>query len=776
MSDRIYYLILKLLNRLFGVALVITSFVLFLALFSFDANDPSFNSISSEDRINNWMGVFGSHIADLLFQMLGLSAFFLCLIIFSLGAKIASRYQVKNLLPKLILTPFCLLSFSAFFTFLPEPSWWTFSGLGGVNGQFILSKIDHLIKLPNYLNAFVALILSVILLSIIIEASISDWKYFFRYLLVTIRLIAEKTIKIAKKYLAIIIAKIGNQKTILKPRKTYQIDENNDKREVKIIAKKLPEILPADNSESQTNKVMADKKLRNKTKEIINNLKSGSKYILPPIDLLVDRSAENKDKKINPALIESQAKMLMKVLEDFGVYGEIIGTKLGPVVTLYEFEPTSGTKASRVIGLCDDIARSMSAISARIAVIPGRTAIGIELPNPKREMIFLRELIDNKEYKYSQNSLPIILGKNISGEAIIADLAKMPHLLIAGTTGSGKSVGLNVMILSIIFKLRPDECRFIMIDPKMLELSIYDGIPHLLAPVVTEPSKAVIALKWAVNEMEERYRLMTSLNVRNIAGYNEKAEKTIAENKKLSRKVQTGYDPSTGKPIIEEIEFEAKKLPLIIVIVDEMADLMLVAGKDIENSVQRLAQMARAAGIHLIMATQRPSVDVITGVIKANFPTRISFQVTSRIDSRTILGTQGAEQLLGQGDMIYMSGGAKMLRVHGPFCSDAEIENIVRFIKAQDASEFDQSNNVSFDIEQTEFDDENQDFTSSGDKEADLYQKAVTIVGRDKKPSISYVQRQLRIGYNRAATLIEKMENDGIISAPNIAGKREIIE
>ena len=315
-----------------------------------------------------------------------------------------------------------------------------------------------------------------------------------------------------------------------------------------------------------------------------------------------------------------------------------------------------------------------------------------------------------------------------------------------------------------------------MIDPKMLELSIYDGIPHLLAPVVTEPSKAVIALKWAVNEMEERYRLMTSLNVRNIAGYNEKAEKTIAENKKLSRKVQTGYDPSTGKPIIEEIEFEAKKLPLIIVIVDEMADLMLVAGKDIENSVQRLAQMARAAGIHLIMATQRPSVDVITGVIKANFPTRISFQVTSRIDSRTILGTQGAEQLLGQGDMIYMSGGAKMLRVHGPFCSDAEIENIVRFIKAQDASEFDQSNNVSFDIEQTEFDDENQDFTSSGDKEADLYQKAVTIVGRDKKPSISYVQRQLRIGYNRAATLIEKMENDGIISAPNIAGKREIIE
>ncbi len=772
MSDRIYYLILKLLNRLFGVALVIFSFVLFLALFSFNANDPSFNSISSEEKINNWMGIFGSHIADLLFQMLGLSAFFLCLIIFSLGAKIASRYEVKNLLPKLILTPFCLLALSSFFATLPEPKWWIFSSLGGVNGHFILSKIEHSIQLPDYLIAIIVLILSLMSLSLIIEASIADWQYFFRYLLVTIRLISEKIIKIIAKYSVIIFVKINHQKNLSWPRKIYPIDDENNQMQKTVIAKNAINTPITPNLKDPK----ADKKLKNKTKEIINNLKSACGYMLPPVDLLIDRSNENKDKKINPALVESQSKMLMKVLEDFGVYGKITGTKLGPVVTLHEFEPTSGTKASRVIGLCDDIARSMSAVSARIAVIPGRTAIGIELPNPKREMIFLRELIENKDYKYSQNSLPIILGKNIAGESIIVDLAKMPHLLIAGTTGSGKSVGLNVMILSIIFKLRPDECRFIMIDPKMLELSIYDGIPHLLAPVVTEASKAVIALKWAVNEMEERYRLMTSLNVRNIAGYNEKAEKTIAENKKLSRKVQTGYDPTSGKPIIEEIEFEAKKLPLIIIIVDEMADLMLVAGKDIENSVQRLAQMARAAGIHLIMATQRPSVDVITGVIKANFPTRISFQVTSRIDSRTILGTQGAEQLLGQGDMIYMSGGAKMLRVHGPFCSDGEIENIVHFIKAQDFSEFDQSNKVSFDMAPEEFDDNNQDFESSGNKEADLYQKAVAIVRRDKKTSISYVQRQLRIGYNRAATLIEKMEADGIISAPNIAGKREIIE
>jgi S-DNA-T family DNA segregation ATPase FtsK/SpoIIIE len=463
-------------------------------------------------------------------------------------------------------------------------------------------------------------------------------------------------------------------------------------------------------------------------------------------------------------------------LEDFGVYGTSIGAKVGPVVTLHEFEPAAGTKASRVIGLADDIARSMSAVSARIAVVPGKTSIGIELPNPKREMIFFRELIESKDYKFTQNFLPIILGKDIGGETMIADLAKMPHLLIAGTTGSGKSVGLNVMILSLLYKLRPDECKFIMIDPKMLELSIYDGIPHLLSPVVTEPGKAVIALKWVVAEMEERYRLMSSFAVRNIAGYNEKAEKAILSNEKLSRKVQTGYDPASGQPIIEEIEFDPKKLPFIVVIVDEMADLMLVAGKEIENSVQRLAQMARAAGIHLIMATQRPSVDVITGVIKANFPTRISFQVTSRIDSRTILGVQGAEQLLGQGDMIYMSGGSKMIRVHGPFCSDTEIENIVNYIKGQDLSEFVDSDKISFEVPIPMSSSSNDDYESAGNNDGDLYTKAVMIVRRDKKASISYVQRQLRIGYNRAATLIEKMEELGVITPPNISGKREVIE
>jgi S-DNA-T family DNA segregation ATPase FtsK/SpoIIIE len=371
----------------------------------------------------------------------------------------------------------------------------------------------------------------------------------------------------------------------------------------------------------------------------------------------------------------------------------------------------------------------------------------------------------------------MILGKDIGGDPVVADLAKMPHLLIAGTTGSGKSVGLNVMILSLLYRLRPDECKFIMIDPKMLELSIYDGIPHLLAPVITEASKAVVALKWVVAEMEERYRLMSSFAVRNIAGYNEKAERAIVSAEKLSRKVQTGYDPATGQPIIEEIEFEPKKLPFIVVIVDEMADLMLVAGKEIENSVQRLAQMARAAGIHIIMATQRPSVDVITGVIKANFPTRISFQVTSRIDSRTILGVQGAEQLLGQGDMIYMSGGSKMTRVHGPFCSDTEIENVVNFIKEQDASEFGDSEKISFEVPLPNMagGGSEDEFGSNGGSDEDLYNRAVMIVKRDRKASISYIQRQLRIGYNRAATLIEKMEEDGVVTAPSLSGKREVI-
>lgn len=764
LQEKIHYIIIKLLIRLFGLCLMGFSLIIVLALFSFDANDPSFNSFSTEDTINNWIGSFGSHIADLLFQLIGLSSFFLCLIIFSIGSKVASHFGSANILPKLILSPFSILCLSVFFASIPQPDWWDFNSLGGVNGSFILAKLSDV---PHLVTTILSAIFSVILISMIIEISFTDWVYCARYSWAIASFTGRK---ISQYFLK--LSKDKPKKATLKKRNIVLEEEFKADKWLFSGAEDGENLKDTTEMESKEDLKKKLKNIKNKKYKKPN----GSSYQMPTTDLLMDRSAENKDKKIGKDVVEGQSKMLIKVLEDFGVYGTSLGAKVGPVVTLHEFEPAPGTKASRIIGLSDDIARSMSAVSTRIAVVPGKTSIGMELPNPKREMIFLREMLESKEYLYSQNALPIILGKDISGETMIADLTKMPHLLIAGTTGSGKSVGLNVMILSILFKMHPDECKFIMIDPKMLELSIYDGIPHLLSPVVTEPTKAVIALKWVVAEMEERYRLMSSLAVRNIAGYNEKVEKAIIIGEKMSKKVQTGYDPTNGKPIIEELEFEAKKLPFIVVIVDEMADLMLVAGKEIENSVQRLAQMARAAGIHIIMATQRPSVDVITGVIKANFPTRISFQVTSRIDSRTILGTQGAEQLLGQGDMIYMSGGSKMIRVHGPFCSDTEIENIVNFIKSQDLSEFEESETIAFDS-MTLNDDGlsgEGDFGSEGGD--DLYSKAVAIVRRDKKASISYIQRQLRIGYNRAATLVEKMEEEGVVSAPNISGKREVIE
>jgi len=462
------------------------------------------------------------------------------------------------------------------------------------------------------------------------------------------------------------------------------------------------------------------------------------------------------------------------VLGDFGVRGEIINARPGPVVTLYELEPAPGIKSSRVIGLADDIARSMSALSARVAVVSGRNVIGIELPNATREKVYLRELLAADEYGASGAKLPLCLGKTIGGEAVIVDLARMPHLLIAGTTGSGKSVAINTMILSLLYRLRPDQCRLIMVDPKMLELSVYDGIPHLLTPVVTDPKKAVVALKWAVREMEDRYKKMAKLGVRNIDGYNVRLSEARARGEMLSRTVHTGYDPDSGEAIYEKEEFDLDLLPYLVVIVDEMADLMMVAGKDIEGAIQRLAQMARAAGIHVVLATQRPSVDVITGTIKANFPTRISFQVTSKIDSRTILGEQGAEQLLGQGDMLYMAGGGRISRVHGPFVSDDEVEKIVRHLKTQGQPQYLEAVTAEDDAEGE--DGAVFDATAMGEPDgADLYQQAVAVVTRDRKASTSYIQRRLQIGYNRAASLIERMEKEGIVGQPNHSGKREIL-
>jgi DNA segregation ATPase FtsK/SpoIIIE, S-DNA-T family len=498
-------------------------------------------------------------------------------------------------------------------------------------------------------------------------------------------------------------------------------------------------------------------------------------YMLPSLDLLATPKATGRA-TLSPQLLQDNSTALEGVLGDFGVRGEIINARPGPVVTLYELEPAPGIKSSRVIGLADDIARSMSALSARVAVVAGRNAIGIELPNPTREKVFLREQLASADYVDSNAKLPICLGKTIGGEPVIVDLARMPHLLIAGTTGSGKSVAINTMILSLLYRLRPEQCRLIMVDPKMLELSVYDGIPHLLTPVVTDPKKAVVALKWAVREMEERYKKMSKLGVRNIEGYNARLGEAKSKGEKLTRTVHTGYDKESGEAIYENEELDLEALPFIVVIVDEMADLMMVAGKDIEGAVQRLAQMARAAGLHVVLATQRPSVDVITGTIKANFPTRISFQVTSKIDSRTILGEQGAEQLLGQGDMLYMAGGGRISRVHGPFVSDEEVEKVVRHLKSQGTPQYldavttpdeevDENGNPIFDATS---------MGATGDA-TDLYQQAVQIVLRDKKASTSYIQRRLQIGYNRAASLMERMENEGVVGQANHAGKREIL-
>lgn len=501
-----------------------------------------------------------------------------------------------------------------------------------------------------------------------------------------------------------------------------------------------------------------------------------SDFELPPLGLLSNPASIQRHHLSDEAL-EENARMLENVLDDYGVKGEIVSVRPGPVVTMYELEPAPGLKASRVIGLADDIARSMSALSARVSTLPGRSVIGIELPNENREMVVLREILASRDFGDGNQALPLALGKDIGGESVVANLAKMPHLLIAGTTGSGKSVAINTMILSLLYKLTPDECRLIMIDPKMLELSVYDGIPHLLSPVVTDPKKAVVALKWVVGEMEDRYRKMSKMGVRNIAGYNGRVKDALAKGEMFSRTVQTGFDEETGEPMFETEEFAPEAMPYIVVIVDEMADLMMVAGKEIEACIQRLAQMARASGIHLIMATQRPSVDVITGTIKANFPTRISFQVTSKVDSRTILGEMGAEQLLGQGDMLYMAGGAKITRCHGPFVSDEEVEEIVNHLKqfgppdyvgsVLDGPAEDKADNIDAVL----------GLNTGGNTNGEdaLYDQAVAIVIKDRKCSTSYIQRKLAIGYNKAARLVEQMEDEGVVSPANHVGKREIL-
>ena len=500
----------------------------------------------------------------------------------------------------------------------------------------------------------------------------------------------------------------------------------------------------------------------------------GAEFELPPLGLLAAAKGVQKP-QLSAEALEQNARMLENVLEDYGVKGDIVEVRPGPVVTMYELEPAPGIKSSRVIGLADDIARSMSALSARVSTLPGRNVIGIELPNDNRETVFLREILEQRDFGDCNHTLPLALGKDIGGAPVVANLARMPHLLIAGTTGSGKSVAINTMILSLLYKLTPKECQMIMIDPKMLELSVYDGIPHLLSPVVTDPKKAVVALKWVVAEMDERYRKMSKMSVRNIDGYNARVEDALKKGETFSRTVQTGFDDETGEPVFETEELAPEKMPFIVVIVDEMADLMMVAGKDIEACIQRLAQMARASGIHLIMATQRPSVDVITGTIKANFPTRISFQVTSKVDSRTILGEMGAEQLLGMGDMLYMAGGNRIMRCHGPFVSDEEVEEVVRHLKAFGPPKYVSGVQEGPEAEKAGEVDAVLGLSGAGEGEDALYDQAVHIVLTDRKCSTSYIQRKLSVGYNKAARLVEQMEEQGVVGAANHVGKREIL-
>lgn len=747
---------------LLGTALGLFCVFLFLSFVSYNPADPSLNR-STAAEATNWGGYFGAIIADLGMQSLGLASMLLVFIPLTWAFKITRGYSISYLWLRFTLLLLSLVTVSSILALLDPPlSWPVSSGFGGAIGAVQQEAFYNLYKNPLFISA--NLCMSLVMVSLAFGMSWMEWRTVGHFIKRGAMAVASVLLMLLPRNRGEIT--IANQDEypwhlrlmdkIMFWRRNEEYDEEYDEEEYDEeedepreprVSKKLPSLSRLAPSRAQSSLALGD-------------------YELPPMKLLtpVPRSRKNN---LSESALTQNAKLLESVLQDFGVKGSITEIRPGPVVTLYELEPAAGTKSSRVIGLSDDIARSMSAVSTRIAVIPGRNAIGIELPNSNRETVYLRDMLESDEFEASDLKLPLALGKDIGGLPIMVDLARMPHLLVAGTTGSGKSVAINTMILSLLYRMTPEQCKFIMIDPKMLELSVYDDIPHLLTPVVTEPGKAVVALKWTVKEMENRYRLMSNLSVRNVDGYNKKIREAKAKGHELTRTVQTGFDVETGEAIIEEVPLEMEELPFIVVIVDEMADLMIVAGKDIEGSIQRLAQMARAAGIHIIMATQRPSVDVITGVIKANFPTRISFQVTSRIDSRTILGDQGAEQLLGQGDMLYMAGGGRVTRVHGPFVSDKEVEHVVEYLKSQGEPVY---------IEDVTRDEEQDGAMPGEETEKDeLYDQAVAIVARDQKASTSYIQRCLKIGYNRAASIIEDMERDGVVGPANHVGKREVL-
>jgi len=764
-----------------GLAQIAVAVALVGALATFHAGDPSWNVALPPvwaRHTHNLLGLGGAYFADMFIQTLGLASYLLPFAIAAWGARLLRHRLIVPLWRRLIiLFPSLLVASATLAPMKPFPSWPLAVSMGGSVGDAILRQsalgIDRLIGGGGVWVAWPLITaLTVVLLSATFGISFSGWRAAFGA-------IAGAGAWSGRLFSGISFSGISLR------RARGEDDETVEPARAKTMLRREPEVAAGKIATSFA--PAAAKELRKppritpgatKKAETVDprqtalNLPEPTDYILPPHELLQAAPPESRSPELNESFLQNNAEMLSGVLSDFGVKGDIVNIRPGPVVTLYELEPAPGTKSSRVIGLADDLARSMSALAVRVAVVPGRNVIGIELPNQKRETVYMREILDIDSYQTNAVKLPLILGKDIGGLPVIADLARMPHLLVAGTTGSGKSVAINTMILSLLYRLPPERCRFIMVDPKMLELSVYEGIPHLLAPVVTDPKKAVVALKWTVREMEDRYRAMSKLGVRNVDGFNQRLREARENGEMLTRKVQTGFDADTGKPVFEDQAFDLKELPYIVVIVDEFADLMLVAGKEIEGAIQRLAQMARAAGIHLIMATQRPSVDVITGTIKANFPTRISFQVTSKIDSRTILGESGAEQLLGQGDMLYMAAGGRVTRVHGPFVRDQEVEKIVAYLKTQGEPDY-----VDEVTEDDDFPDDmalalGEEGGGSGD---DLYDQAVALVAREGKASTSFVQRHLQIGYNKAARLIERMEKEGVVSTANHVGKREVL-
>jgi S-DNA-T family DNA segregation ATPase FtsK/SpoIIIE len=779
------------LREVAGLCLIALSGVAAAALMTWSVQDPSLSHATSR-AIRNIVGYPGAIGADLLMQILGLGAIMLILPVAVWGWRMLTHRTFDREALRLACWILCTVVAAGFASCWPHGGAWPLpTGLGGVVGDALVRAPAVVFGPPGFIYR---LVLGVILFAAMCVCFLfaSGWGSRARDEELTpiedddapfVEEDDPSSVSLGWVFHAAMSAKarlgwlLSTAYRSLVSSAPQPRTSAFERQEPSISGRSAPSLAPQheedfdeEDEEDEDEEAPASRAPRKKAAPRAPARKSSAKFELPSVSVLTAPKASDRQ-PLSKSELEANSRALEGVLGDFGVRGEIVKANPGPVVTLYELEPAPGIKSSRVIGLADDIARSMSALSARVAVVAGRNAIGIELPNAHREKVYLRELLSVKDDSVAK--LPLCLGKNIGGESIIIDLARTPHMLIAGTTGSGKSVAINTMILSLVYRLRPDQCRLIMVDPKMLELSVYDGIPHLLTPVVTDPKKAVVALKWAVREMEERYKKMSKLGVRNIDGYNARLVEARGKGEELTRTVHTGFDKETGKAIYEEEKLDLDPLPYIVIIVDEMADLMMVAGKDIEGAVQRLAQMARAAGLHVILATQRPSVDVITGTIKANFPTRISFQVTSKIDSRTILGEMGAEQLLGQGDMLYMAGGGRISRVHGPFVSDEEVEKVVRHLKTQGQPEYLEAVTAE---EPTDEDGAVFDSTGmGGDGGGDLFSQAVAIVKRDRKASTSYIQRRLQIGYNRAASLMERMELEGIVGQANHAGKREIL-